>query len=113
MSYKEGTGLTDALGWGEDSKFMFRLLEEVGLFLQRATSQADIFLPKVLPGGLRVPLKLLMALEFWGGGRNVLFCVSQVDVALKYKPLGRVWGDRGASATWAIPAEREARTMSV
>lgn len=50
MSYKEGTGLTDALGWGEDSKFMFWLLEEVGLFLQRATSQADIFLLRCSQG---------------------------------------------------------------
>lgn len=52
MSYREGTGLTAALGWGEGNKLMFWLLEEMGLFLQPATSQTDIFLPKVLPRGL-------------------------------------------------------------
>lgn len=111
MSYGEGTGLRAALCWGRDSKFMFCLLEETGLLLQSATSQMDVFLP---PRGIQMPPKSFSLPSNSGeGGRDVPVDVNRVDVALECKPLGRVWGEKGASAIWAVPAESRDRAMRV
>lgn len=107
MSCGEGAGLTAALGWGVDSQFMFWLSEETGLLWQPAPPQTDFFLPDVPPRGIQIPPTPSFSLPSnSGAGRmGVLLSVSRLDLGSEYKPLGRVWGDKGASAIRAVPAE--------